>query len=297
VSHLKDAAPRGVKDVANASTRAYGVATARWRAHPDFLIVGTKRGGTTSLWNYLIAHPQVLPMFPSVRGLKSNAYFFEHWGRGDRWYRSHFHTTAYRRWKERRLGPVVTGEASPYYMYGPRVPELIARRMPGVRLIMLLRDPVDRAYGHYQERVQQGAETLSFEEALAAEPARLDGEWERMMADPGYYSRAHDFFSYRDRGVYLPQVKRVLAHFPPDSVLIIRSEDLYVDEHAVFEQTCRFLGIAPVRIVRPDRHNFIPREPISPATRRELADFYAPHNRALYGYLGRDFGWGCDGAG
>ena len=291
---LKDAAPRPLKDLANVSMRAYAVATARWRPYPDFLIIGTKRGGTTSLWNYLVAHPQVLSMFPSARGLKSNAYFFEHLDRGDRWYRSHFHSTAYRRLKERRVDRVVTGEASPYYMYGPHVPELIARRMPGVRLIMLLRDPVDRAYGHYQERTQQGVEPLSFEHALAAEAERLDGEWEHMAADPRYYSRAHDFFSYRDRGVYLPQVNRVFACFPRDHVLIIRSEDLYLDPHAVFAHTCAFLGIAPRAIARPERHNFIRRSPITPATRRELADFYAPHNRALYEYLGRDYGWSGD---
>jgi Sulfotransferase family len=294
---FKDLAPRRVKDLANVGTRAYGVATARWRPHPDFLIVGAKRGGTTSLWNYLVGHPQVLPMFPSVRGLKSNAYFFEHRHRGDRWYRSHFHATAYRRWKQRRLGPVVTGEASPYYMYGPHVPELIVRRMPGVRLIMLLRDPVARAYGHYQERVQQGVEHLPFEAALAAEPARLDGEWERMAADPSYYSRAHDFFSYRDRGIYLPQLTRIFACFPRDRVLIVRSEDLYVDQDAVFGAVCRFLDIAPVPISKPARHNYIPRSPIPAGARRELAGFYAPHNAALYRYLGRDFSWDAVGSG
>lgn len=296
VSALKDRTPRGLKDVANVSTRAYGVATARWRPYPDFLIVGTKRGGTTSLWNYLVGHPQVLPMFPSARGLKSNAYFFEHRDRGDHWYRSHFHSTAQRRWTQLRHGAAVTGEASPYYMYGPHLAELIARRMPNVRLIMLLRDPVDRAYGHYQERVQQGVEHLSFEAALAAEPARLGGERERMAADPSYYSRAHDYFSYRERGVYLPQVSRILARFPRDQVLILRSEDLYLDEQAVFDRTCRFLGIAPAALAEPKRHNHIPRSPIAPDTRRRLLDFYAPHNEALYAYLDRDFGW-ASGAG
>jgi Sulfotransferase domain len=293
---LKDRAPRGLKDLADAGTRAYGVATARWRPYPDFLIIGTKRGGTTSLWNYLARHPQVLPMFPSPRGLKSNAYFFENYDRGGRWYRSHFHSTAHRRLKQRRLGRTVTGEASPYYMYGSHVPELIARNMPDVRLIMLLRDPVERAYGHYHERVEQGVERLSFEDALAAEPRRLAGEWQRMADDPHYYSRAHDFFSYRDRGIYLPQVARVLACFPREQVLILRSEDLYLDAQAVFDETCRFLGISTTPIARRKRHNYIPRSPISPTTKRELGEFYAPHNEALYSYLDRDFGWRTEAA-
>jgi hypothetical protein len=168
MSAAKDRTPRAVKDVVRVSTRAYGVASARWRPYPDFLIVGTKRGGTTSLWNYLATHSQVLPMFPAPRGLKSNAYFFENVHRSDRWYRSHFHSRAYRRRRAQRVGPVVSGEASPYYMYGPHIPRRIAAVMPDVRIIVLLRDPVDRAYGHYQERVKQGVEALSFEDALAA---------------------------------------------------------------------------------------------------------------------------------
>lgn len=291
VAALKDVAPRGVKDAANRATRAYGVATARWRPYPDFLIVGTKRGGTTSLWNYLVQHPQVVPMFPSPRGLKSNGYFFENLDRGDRWYRSHFHTTAHRRWRQRRVGRTVTGEASPYYMLGPHIPRLIAADMPRVRLIVLLRDPVQRAYGHYQERVKQGVEALSFEDALDAEAPRLSGEWQRMTDDPAYYSTAYDSFSYRERGVYLPQMRRIFASFPRRQVLVLRSEDLYADAQRVFDDTCRFLEIAPLPLRERTRHNYIPRAPIPPAAKQRLATFYAPHNQALYDYLARDFGW------
>lgn len=294
LSGLKDCSPRVVKDLAAITTRAYGVATARWRPHPDFLLVGTKRGGTTSLWNYLAGHPQVLPMFPAPRGLKSNAYFFSGQGYGDAWYRSHFHSRAYRRWAARRVGPVVTGEASPYYMYGPHLPARIAGVMPQVKLIVLLRDPVDRAYGHHQERRKEGVEPLSFEDALAAEDARLAGEHERMAADPTYYSVAHDFYAYRDRGVYLPQLERIYAAFPRQQVLVLRSEDLYTDTQGAFDRTCRFLGIGSVDLGCAERHNFIPRAPLAPATRRALQAFYAPHNHALYQALGTDFGWGAE---
>ncbi len=287
----KHRVPKGVRHGADVATRALGVATASLRPFPDFLIVGTKRGGTTSMWSYLAQHPQVIPMFPAARGLKSNSYFFKNWHRGDLWYRSHFHTRVYRRLRERRLGPTVTGEASPYYMYGPHVPGRIARVMPHARLVVLLRNPVDRAYSHYQERVKEGFEPLSFEDALAAESERLDGEWERMERNTGYYSTAHDFFTYRDRGVYLPQLQRLHAAFPSEQVLVIRSEDLYHDAQGVVDTVCGFLGISPFGIPRPVRHNYIPRAPIQPRTRRDLEQFYAPHNEALYTYLGRDLAW------
>lgn len=291
LTRLKDRSPRAMKDVANHTTRAYGMATARWRPSPDFLIVGTKRGGTTSLWNYLLDHEQVLPMFPAPRGLKSSDYFFANLDRGERWYRSHFHTQQYRRSQARRVGRLVAGEASPYYMYGPHTASLMAQCVPAARLIVLLRDPVDRAYGHYQERVKQGSEHLSFAEALALEQQRLAGDEERRRTDPRYYSRAHDYFSYRDRGVYLPQLQRLRAHFPSEQLLILRSEDLYLDAQVVFDQTCRFLGIRPQRIRDARRHNFIPRAPISPEVAAELRAFYRPHNLRLYDYLGMDLGW------
>lgn len=292
MANAKDRAPRGIKDAANATTRAYGVATARWRPYPDFLIVGTKRGGTTSLWNYLADHRQVLPMFPAPRGSKSNAYWFAELHRGDAWYRSHFHTHAYRRLRERAVGGrVVTGEASPYYMYGPHLPARIAAHAPSTRLLVLLRDPVERAYGHYQERVKQGVETLGFEEALAAEEARVGPELDRVFADPDYYSPVHDFFAYRDRGIYLPQLERIYAAFPREQVLVLRAEDLYTDAQRLFDEVCVFLGIEPEPIARPEHHNYIPRDPIAPGTAAELRAFYAPHNRALEALEGRSFGW------
>ena len=291
VGAIKDRSPRRLKTLADVTTRRYAMVTAGWRDYPDFLIMGTKRGGTTSLWNYLVGHPQVAPMVPGARGLKSNAYFFENLHRGPRWYRSHFLTRGARRWRAVRGGTVVTGEASPYYMYGPHIPSRVAELMPYVRAIVLLRDPVDRAYGHYQERAQQGVEPLSFGEALDAEDDRLAGEWERMLADPTYYSRAHDFYSYRDRGVYLPQLRRVLAALPADQVFIARSEDLYEDAQRAFDATCAFLGIERCAIAAPKRHNYIARSEMPTEIAQRLTSFYAPHNEALYQFVGRDFGW------
>ncbi len=291
LARLKDRSPRAVRDVANHVTRTYGVASAHWRPYPDFLIVGTKRGGTTSLWNYLLDHDQVLPMFPAPRLRKSSDYFFVNLHRSDRWYRSHFHTVPYRRRRADEVGTVVTGEASPYYMYGPHIPAHIARIMPQVRLIVLLRDPVNRAYGHYQERVKEGTEDLSFSAALEAEPQRLAVDEQRRQNDPTYYSRAHDLFSYRDRGIYLPQLQRLAEHFPADQLLVVRSEDLYTDPQTVYDDVARFLGIRPRPLRDARQHNYIPRSPIDPEVAATLRAFYQPHNRRLFEYLGRDLGW------
>lgn len=293
VGRAKDRSPRWMKDTANAVTRAYAVRTAERRHLPDFLIIGTKRGGTTSLWNYLVQHPLVMPMFPESRGLKSPYYYCSNYGRGDAWYRSHFAT-------ERRLDRIqvraseprpVTGEACPYYMYCPPVPERVRARTPDVKIIVTLRDPVRRAYSHYWERVGDSVEELGFEEALAAEPGRLRGELEKIAADPMYYSQAHDFFSYRDRGIYRPQLENWFSFFPREQFLIMPAEDLYRDEQAALDRVTEFLGLPPHPLPTAVRHNYLPAPPMNADTEAELTEFYRPHNRALYDLLGVEYAW------
>jgi hypothetical protein len=160
-----------------------------------------------------------------------------------------------------------------------------------VKLIVLLRNPVRRAYSHYWERVDNGVESLSFEAALAAEPKRLAGETERMLADPTYYSRAHDWYSYRDRGIYEPQVRRWFDVFPRSQFLILRSEDMYANEQAVFDAVTTFLEIPRFTLPARPRHNYRPAEEMSTALRDELAAFYRPHNERLYDVIGRDMQW------
>jgi hypothetical protein len=224
--------------------------------------------------------------------MKSPHYFFRYYGRGAAWYRSHFATRVSRRIRERSHGqPTVTGEANPYYLYHPYSAARIHEQYPHARIVILLRDPVRRAYSHYWERVDNGVEPLSFPAALAAESDRLDGELERMAADPLYYSRPHDWYSYRDRGVYVDQVRRYLELFPRERIHIMSSESFYADEQAAFNEVCGFLGIPAYQLAAATRHNYRPAEPMDAATKEELRAFYRPHNEALYALLDHDFGW------
>ncbi|MFC6152716.1 sulfotransferase domain-containing protein [Nocardioides yefusunii] len=293
LSQLKDRSPRWAKDLANVSTRAAALATVADRPGPDFLITGTKRGGTTSLFNYLLMHPGVLGLFPESRGKKSTDFFFADDQHSESWYRSHFHTRRHRERIERRLGYApVGGEASPYYLWDPRIAGKVAAQYPGVKALVLLRDPVERAWSHYQERTQNGVEPLGFAEALAAEPARLEGEIDRMLADPTYHSTSHDWYSYRSRGIYLPQLQNWLTHFHRDQVLVLRSEDMYGDVQGVFDQVSEFLGLDRVTLPTTRTFNASHRKSSVPEpVRSELAEFYAPHNLALEDFLGFDLDW------
>lgn len=283
--------PRSGKKFAKRVLRAYGVGTSSLRVLPDFLVIGTKRGGTTSLWNALLQHPMVLPLFPAAQDIKSPHYFYWHYAKGLNWYRSHFPTRAYQLWGCRDGCLPVVGEASPYYLYHPGTPVRAQLALPKTKIIVLLRNPVDRAYSHYWERVDQGVEPLSFPDALKAEEDRLAGEVARMAQDPCYYSRFHDWYSYRERGVYLPQLQRWERCFPSEQFLVLRSEDLFADQPRIVSEVLRFLGIPAHTLPATEHRNRRPAERMDSRTRAELVAFYEPHNQRLYAHLGRELDW------
>ena len=254
--------------------------TAGRRRLPDFLIIGGQRCGTTSLYRYLVAHPGVVGAYPS----KGAHYFDKHASRSLGWYRAHFPIA--------REGGPITGEGSPYYMFHPRVPEHVGRVLPDVRLIAMLRDPVERAYSHYQQEYARGFEDSdTFEQALDAEPERLEGERERMLADPGYDSYSLQHHSYTARGDYIDQIEAWLAHVPAERLLIIHAEKFFADPRGVVEEAQRFLGLEPAALPEYRAHNARSYAPMQPATRERLNQRFAEPNRRLYAHLGRDLGW------
>ena len=233
-SRLTGAAERLAKQAGRRAFRLAGSATARFRPLPDFLVIGTKRGGTTSLYYDMLKLPQVINLFPSARYLpKANetkgVHFFDsNYSRGERWYRSFMPSTFARRAAERRIGKkVVVGEASPYYLFHPLAAERAAAMVPKAKLIVVLRDPVQRTYPHWKERRRNDAEPLGFAEALDAEPARLAGEAQRLKDDPSYYSYAHEQQSYVTQSRYVHALRRWADLFGMDRILVIASEEYY----------------------------------------------------------------------
>lgn len=292
IEALKERTPRGALDLANWTTRRWGLATAAQRGLPDFLVIGTKRGGTTSLFNYLLMHSGVLGLFPQARGRKSTDYFFKNLHLGEEWYRSHFHTEAHLARVADRLGyRPVCGEASPYYMWDPRVAGRVAALVPNVKAIALVRDPVERAWSHYQERTQNGVEPLSFTDALAAEGDRTGSAVQRMRENPGYHSDAFDWYAYRERGVYLPQLQNWLESFPREQLLVVRSEDMYADAQSVFDTVCDFLGLPRVELPTKKTFNASARAPMPASVRAELSEYYRSPNLELESFLGRPLSW------
>jgi hypothetical protein len=254
--------------------------TSSLRALPDFVIIGTQKGGTSSLYQYLRAHPDVLS---TVK--KEVHYFSRYVGAGEEWYRSNFpllvELSALQAVRGRR--PLV-GESSPSYLFHPLVGERMRDLLPDVRLIVLLRDPVERAFSHYRHKVRQGRESLSFADAIAAEP-------ERLGAHEGFEHRDVFEFSYVTRGRYAEQLQRWFAAFPRERFLILRSEDLYEHPAEAYRRTLDFLELEPAGLPRFEVHNRGIAMPMDPAVRRALIDVFAAPNQHLYQLLGADLGW------
>ncbi|MEU6206845.1 sulfotransferase [Micromonospora musae] len=288
---VKQLAPTQVTNRVKESLVDYGVRTSDRRPLPDFLIIGTKRGGTTSLWNYLVQHPLVPRLFPAWN-TKASHYFEENWRRGEPWYRSHFPT---RRQREtlasRHGGPARVGEAAPLYMFHPLAAQRVAALMPSVRLIVLLRDPVERAYSHWKERRTHGIEPLDFADALAAEEERTAGERDRLIAEPEYHSERYDWYTYRARGRYLEHLEPWLARFDPEQFLFLPSENLYRDARATYGRTLDFLGLPHHDLPEFKVYNDRRSAPLDPGVRAELTAYYQPHNDALRRRLDLDLDW------
>jgi hypothetical protein len=279
--------PKPVRDLARVAVRRFGMATASFRPLPEFLLIGTKRGGTTSLAAYLHDHPDVASLFPRTAVPKGVRFFDDHYAEGARWYRSHFASTFSRR------GSRISGEATAHYLFDPRAPERAHALVPSAKIVVLLRDPVERAYSHHRERTRQGFESLSFEEALAAEPGRLAGEVERMLADPGYVSFEREHHSYRGQGCYVDYLPAWIERFGRDQVLVLVSEDFFQDPAREYARTLEFLGLAPHKPVY-EAHNFHPMQRgIDPGTREDLDTFFEPFTRRLEDYLGLKLPWGA----
>jgi hypothetical protein len=161
-----------VKRAVQAVTVTAGRLTAPWRMTPDFLVIGGQRCGTTSMYRTLSQHPAVLK---AVRH-KGVHYFDTDYDKGMAWYRAHFPLQRTAAQVERRLGVrPQTFESAPYYMFHPLAAERIERDLPGVKVIVLLRDPVERAYSAHAHELARGYETEDFETALALEDSRLEG--------------------------------------------------------------------------------------------------------------------------
>lgn len=280
-------------------TRVYAdnlfrAATNPVRLMPDFIIIGAQKCGTTSLYNYLVKHPNI------HSAATKELHFFDHkFNKGFWWYRAHFPTTLEQYYTEHiAKRDYVTGEASPSYIFHPLAPKRVAQFLPQVKLIVLLRNPVDRLYSQYRHKVERGKhEKLPLAEAIAREEERIQGEREKIATVKDYFSNSYQHFAYKARGRYAEQLEAWFSHFPREQFLILKSEDLYANPGEIYKQTLEFLNVPafePASLKKGYRqYNKSKETPskMNPEIRKQLLAYYEPYNQQLYQLVGRDFGW------
>lgn len=268
------------------------------RSDVDFLVIGTKRGGTTSFYFDLLDHPSVVPLYPPAVPLlksvptKGIHYFDSNATKSARWYRSHMPTNwARRRHARRSGGQSVAGEASPFYLFHPAAASRAAALVPDARLIVLLRDPVDRTYSHWKERRRSNAEELEFIDALDAEPARLEGARDRLLHDASATSYAYEQQSYLTQSLYADSLSIWLTYYERDQLLVLASEEYYADPAATLAATHSFLGLEPRARSTGERLNAASGTDLDAATRAMLGARFAEPNRRLEALVDRIFPW------
>jgi len=185
-----------------------------------------------------------------------------------------------------------TGEATPTYIYHPHAPKRIKQLLPNVKLIVILRNPIERAFSHYNMSVRHGDEKLDFEEAIKEEDERISEEYEKMKINENYYSLKFQIFSYIRSGLYAEQLERWFDYFPKKQFLFIQSETFRKDIQLTFDTVFEFLNIKPWKVKKYQKYqDAIKNKTMYENTKNQLYDYFKPHNQKLYTLINQRFDW------
>jgi len=245
---------------------------------PDFLIIGAQKAGTTSLYNCLKQHPAVLPARK-----KEIHYFSQFYRKGLPWYLEHF---------PQREDHQLSGEASPFYLFHPQSARRIAETYPDIKIVIILRDPVERAISHYDQQHRRGHEKLPMLQAFLEEPHRIAKVWEKVLRDEQTSVSKLQQCSYLKRGEYLAQLQCYETYFPAKQIHLMESREFFDHPLPSLSKLYTFLQIDP---------GFVPKDlwPRKPGhyteTDSTVLDFlrahFRSHNEALFDHLGKRFNW------
>lgn len=282
---VKTALPNMARTIAAGTIWRYRIATAPKRCLPHFLIIGSQKSGTTSLYSYLRRHPQIVPAFKKEvhffdGGLKPNEDSYE---KGVQWYQSHFPL------RSKVKANQLTFEASPLYMFNPLAPQRIKSKIPNVKLIAILRNPTERAISHYFHECRKQRESLPIDEAMRVEEVRL----QRTLETKDYKNSVFMHRSYKARGRYYEQLQRYLSIFPKEQMLMMSAEDLFERPEICMQQVFEFVGVEPdskLANFKPKNvggnRSYIPKHVYD-----YLDNYFKIPNQDLFNMLGKNYHW------
>jgi len=253
------------------------------RSLPDFIIIGTARSGSTSLYYNICQHPCVLSAAYDELG-----FFDSNFHLGLNWYRSLF-PTLFSKWiVKQKKQFAITGEDTPFYIWNPLVAKRILKIIPNIKLIVLFRNPVDRAYSNYHLGVRAGSEKLSFEDAIQMELKKLDKINDEIEQDVNKYTTPR---SYIAKGFYADQLKIWLELFSSEQLMIVSTEDLESNPQKTLDRIYNFLKIPKNHKLIPEKQKIASYPKMKNKTREFLIDLYKKNNAELFTMIGQKFDW------
>jgi hypothetical protein len=246
------------------------------RMEPSFIIIGEARCGTTSLFNYISQNDKVLPP------LKKEIHFFDYkFLKKKGWYKSFFPFV-----KEGKI----TGEATPYYFSHPKAAKRIKETYPDIKIILVLRNPIDRAISSFYKQRDLKLETVdSIEDAINLEEERLKDSMANMSNNIDYDFN-HKNYAYANRGLYYENLERWQSLFDEDQMLIFEFEELFSNIEVNYNKVIEFLNIDKQNI--DFKHfNKGTYDNIDAEFRMELGNFFEDSNQKLYDLLKTNYDW------
>jgi len=246
-----------------------GNTSACLRKMPSFLIIGQPKAGTTALFELLSLHDEIDPPL-----LKEPFYWSTYYAWGGEWYDYIFPPKDH-------CPRAITFESSVNYFSHPQAALRLAEKAPDMRMILILRDSVDRVFSEYHQFVRSGFEHRSWEDVVDHEISSIGP----CPLTPEAMATDVEEYSILLRGAALPHLRRWLEHFPLDQLLILQHHDFLHDPMATFERVCDFVGISWQQNLSLKRVNegFYP--PMAANTERRLRSWYSNHQKALDEFL------------
>lgn len=224
----------------------------------DFAIVGAQKAGTTALHHFLSKHPKII--FGKVKELH---YFDDDtmFDSKNREINNRNLSKLFERFQCSKKG-VLKGDATPITMFYPNAIERLGNHNPKIKVICILRNPVDRAYSNWKMEVSRNREELSFEEAILQESKRVaDKETLRT-------------FSYFERGLYCRQIRNLITSFGYENCLFLKHEDLLNDHNKTLDEVFNFLSLESLRVEKQKIHESSSDQKMTLQTRSKLKELY-----------------------
>ena len=261
--------------------------TASLRILPDFLVIGVGRGGTTSCFHYLSQHPSIIGSAYDDIG-----FFDQNFHLGLNWYRSMFPTKFLKKKIAKKFGKCLTYDVTPAYIRKPWAARRIKELFPEIKLIALLRNPVDKAYSHYNSKMQVEGDTKTTFEEMIEEDIKMIEKFENTnsIIDDEYF-RNYIEKSPLGRGLYAQQLKIWFELFDPKQLLILTSEELSTETNKTMNKIFQFLDLPDYEIPDTAKRSTGNYTNMKMDTRKKLISFFSKYNQDLFKLLNQEFDW------